>query len=473
MKRLHSLQRTSEPSTSRPFFPKTLFSRDSVPFFQADRSGFIQRQTETSSQPEEKEEENAVQGKPQETSIQRMCAECEQEQREKPVMQTKLSVGEAGDQYEQEADRVAEQVVDHLQTAKAPSIQTKFEHALPTITPLVMRQGEGTAAASPHVEQGIRRTRGSGDAMAPAIRRSMEQAFGADFSGVRIHADGEADALNRSLKARAFTSGREVYFKSGEYHPESQSGQQILAHELTHVIQQSGATGTHAVDSQGRYRLLQSTPDQAETEQGAQQRICGPDITDSLVTMLGTVEPWFRPLSGFQKARSCMALGPLAFLAGVNPAMGWDTRQLFLPNTSWLDSYFLSHSCGSPRDAGCAADPTRHLCETYGSCGNSVVVGGKCMLAGTANYALYGKMCRLCHDYTGRWNRWDMRATIGAWKAIDGDDSTPPKEVASAAYDRTFPAVPAAAENRVSCSGRCGQTHSGAFDFIWEPYRPR
>ena len=203
------------------------------------------------------------------------------------------------------------------------------------------------------------------------------------------------------------------------------------------------------------------------------ERICGPDITSSLTTMLGTVEPWFRGLTGFQQDRSCMALGPAGFLVGVNPGMAWDTRELFLPNTSWLDSYFLSSSCGSPRDPGCPSDPTRLLCETVGSCGNSVVVDGKCMLAGTANYALFGKMCRLCHDYTGRWNRWDMRAIIGVWKTVDWDDSTPPKEVASAAYDGTFPAVPAAAENRSSCAGRCGRTHGGAFDFIWEPYKPR
>ena len=95
------------------------------------------------------------------------------------------------------------------------------------------------------------------------------------------------------------------------------------------------------------------------------------------------------------------------------------------------------------------------------------------MLAGTANYALFGKMCRLCHDYNGSWNRWDMRAIIGAWKTVHLDDSTPPKEMASAAYDGTFPSVPAAAENRGICTGRCGQTRGGAFDFYWEPYKPR
>jgi outer membrane protein OmpA-like peptidoglycan-associated protein len=201
--------------------------------------------------------------------------------------------------------------------------------------------------------------------------------------------------------------------------------------------------------------------------------ICGPDITSALTKLLGTVDTWFWGLTSFQRTRSCEALGPGAPLVGVDPLSAWDTWDLFLPNTSWLDFYFRDWSCGSPRDPGCAADPTRHLCEKVGTCGNSVVVDGKCMLAGTANYALFGKICRLCHDYDGSWNRSKTRSTIGSYKSVL-DDPTPPTEIASAAYDGTFPTVPAAAENRGICTGRCGQTHSiPPFDFIWEPYKPR
>jgi hypothetical protein len=68
----------------------------------------------------------------------------------------------------------------------------------------------------------------------------MEGSFGADFSGVRIHADQRADSLNRSLNARAFTTGNDIFFKQGEYKPDSGGGQKLLAHELTHVVQQNG-----------------------------------------------------------------------------------------------------------------------------------------------------------------------------------------------------------------------------------------
>jgi hypothetical protein len=68
----------------------------------------------------------------------------------------------------------------------------------------------------------------------------MEPAMGADFSGVRVHTGGQADALNHHLSARAFTTGQDIFFKQGEYSPGSSGGRELLAHELTHVVQQNG-----------------------------------------------------------------------------------------------------------------------------------------------------------------------------------------------------------------------------------------
>ena len=64
--------------------------------------------------------------------------------------------------------------------------------------------------------------------------------MGADFSGVRVHTGGQADTLNRNLSARAFTTGQDIFFKQGEYSPGSSGGRELLAHELTHVVQQNG-----------------------------------------------------------------------------------------------------------------------------------------------------------------------------------------------------------------------------------------
>ena len=66
--------------------------------------------------------------------------------------------------------------------------------------------------------------------------------MGADFSGVRVHTDTQSDQLNRSIQAKAFTTGQDVFFRSGEYNPGSKGGQELIAHELTHVVQQNGST---------------------------------------------------------------------------------------------------------------------------------------------------------------------------------------------------------------------------------------
>lgn len=398
----------------------------------------------------------------------------------------KLAISTPGDAYEQEADRVAEQVM------RMPEPQLERTCSCGGECPNCRNAGgehEQARAKQMQVDRAVElpvvheALRSAGQSMDSDTQSFFERRFGHDFSQVRVHTDARAIESARAVNAQAYTVGSHVVFGEGQYAPETRQGRQLLAHELTHVIQQQSAAHVVHQGAATVRQVLQRQPDsevlgaadgaQAGADQGAQQRICGPDITTSLTTMLGTVEPWFRGLTGFQQSRSCLALGPAAPLVGVNPIMAWDTRELFLPNTDWLDAYFRRGSCGSPRDSGCDTDPTRNLCETAGTCGNSVVVDGKCMLAGTANYALFGKMCRLCHDYTGRWNRWDMRAIIGAYKTVALDDSTPPKEVASAAYDGTFPTVSAAAENRGTCPDRCGQTHGGAFDFIWEPYRTR
>ena len=103
------------------------------------------------------------------------------------------------------------------------------------------RSGDGEASVGPEIEQSIQGARGSGQQLDSVARTRMEGAFGADFGGVRVHADGQADTLNRALSARAFTTGQDIFFKQGEYSPGSSSGRELLAHELTHVVQQNGS----------------------------------------------------------------------------------------------------------------------------------------------------------------------------------------------------------------------------------------
>ena len=86
----------------------------------------------------------------------------------------------------------------------------------------------------------IEGARSGGKPLPEALRASMEGAFGADFSGVRVHSDGRSDDLNSRLTSRAFTTGQDIFLKGAEYRPDSHEGKELLAHELTHVIQQKG-----------------------------------------------------------------------------------------------------------------------------------------------------------------------------------------------------------------------------------------
>ncbi len=114
----------------------------------------------------------------------------------------------------------------------------------------------------------IHRARSGGQALDGAVQVQMSQALGHDFSGVRIHTDGEAHALNEQLNARAFTTGADIFFRSGAYSPQSSAGQQLLAHELTHVVQQASG----AVDGGGAGMRVNAPGDRFEQEADAVAR---------------------------------------------------------------------------------------------------------------------------------------------------------------------------------------------------------
>ena len=156
-------------------------------------------------------------------------------------LQRKLTVGQPGNKYEQEADTVAAKVVEQINSPTSQqSVQGKVE---PVVEPTVMRDGGvGGGAVDASVEQSIQQAKGGEQGLSEDVREPMEQAFGDDFSGVRVHNNSNADQLNCSLNARAFTTGPDIFFKQGEYNPGSRDGQELLAHELTHVVQQTTAS---------------------------------------------------------------------------------------------------------------------------------------------------------------------------------------------------------------------------------------
>jgi hypothetical protein len=229
-----------------------------------------------------------------------------------PPLQPKLTIGAPNDPYEQEADRVAAQVVQRLYARPEPpppqlSLQRQ---SIPTeddelqlksilqrspieeevlqlkpilqrdpmeddelqlkpalqrapmeeelqLKPILQRQSRPEIAplyrqpisfkttepstASIDLESTINRTRGQGQSLELSLQERMGSAMGADFSGVTVHTDTQSDQLNRSIQAKAFTTGQDIFFRQSAYQPGSRDGQELIAHELTHVVQQSGS----------------------------------------------------------------------------------------------------------------------------------------------------------------------------------------------------------------------------------------
>jgi len=177
------------------------------------------------------------------------------------ALQAKLKIGQPGDKYEQEADRVADTVMTmpHPRLQRQPeneeeeeTVQTK--PLADQITPLVQRQEEppeeeepvqakfkdGESPAVTHsLESRINSLKGGGQPLDPATRSFFEPRFGRDFSQVRVHSDSADADVAKSINAKAFTVGNHVTMGAGEYQSKSQSGQRLLGHELTHIIQQN------------------------------------------------------------------------------------------------------------------------------------------------------------------------------------------------------------------------------------------
>jgi hypothetical protein len=105
----------------------------------------------------------------------------------------------------------------------------------------VHRSGSGAAALDETVSRAIHEKRGGGQPLDAGAQRDLGGSMGHDFSDVHVHTDGESDRLNHAVRAEAFTTGKDIFFREGKYDPGSNQGRKLLAHELTHVVQQRDA----------------------------------------------------------------------------------------------------------------------------------------------------------------------------------------------------------------------------------------
>jgi hypothetical protein len=234
------------------------------------------------------------------------------------VLQPKLTVSQPGDHYEQEADRVADQIVQMGEPGPAPPAGVAKQTSRTIQTESASPDRSDIAS---EVESSIESLDGHGEPLSDHARAFFEPRFGCDFSGVRIHTDAKADEAARSVNARAFTVGHNVVFRRGDFAPDSSDGRWLLAHELTHVVQQNAAS----TDSG---RGLSTKPAQVQRRVGSEnvlQRVCAPAMAPAVAVDVGG--------GGFnwEAAENCLiAQYPRAGLVGSNK----DWKFLNAPRTT-------------------------------------------------------------------------------------------------------------------------------------------
>jgi len=167
-----------------------------------------------------------------------------------PTIRTKLAISQPGDIHEREAEHAAKQVMGMAQPGEPAAEVTSQTHptheemrteALSDTRDERQPRMRGLASGGvSEVAADLTRRLGAGAPLDPASRRYFEPRFAHDFGSVRVHNGPHAASAAASIQAHAFTVGRDVVFAAGAYAPSSDSGRRLLAHELAHVVQQSG-----------------------------------------------------------------------------------------------------------------------------------------------------------------------------------------------------------------------------------------
>lgn len=189
------------------------------------------------STPPPQRDPHALQMSPAEMQELRMTGDEEEKITMSPLEHTVMMVAAGGDDDEPPVRMKA------LTTAFRKAEEE--EHA-----PQLKPAADGKSYASPDVSAGLAASSGGGSALPAPVNAEMSSKIGADFSNVRIHTDNKAVAMSHSLGAQAFTYGRDIYFNQGKYNPSSPSGKHLLAHELTHTVQQGAAVQTKPLVSE-------------------------------------------------------------------------------------------------------------------------------------------------------------------------------------------------------------------------------
>lgn len=206
-----------------------------------------------------KDEDENIQRKPQSDKATPILPQHSTNGRQHSFLQFKLSIGAPNDQFEREADLIADKVVqrknEQIQHAAPSFIQKKCKQCEDDGEDVQRKHNESNHLVSlqratdtdPISHQAdsitplLQQSKGGGQPLHESTKTFMEQSIGADFSGVRIHDGSSAQKMTQTLQAQAFTNESDIYFNSGKYNTTSTEGMHLLAHELTHTVQQQSA----------------------------------------------------------------------------------------------------------------------------------------------------------------------------------------------------------------------------------------
>ncbi|MBX2926819.1 MAG: DUF4157 domain-containing protein [Saprospiraceae bacterium] len=239
------VQREAASEEEEPVQMQTEEEEEPVQMKTEEEEEPVQMQTEEEEEPmqmkTEEEEPLQMQAEEEEEPVQMQAEEEEEpvqmqaEEEEEPLQ---MQAEEEEEPVQMQAEEEEEPVQMQAEEEEEPvQMQAEEEEE-----PVQMKVEPGAKTVSSRLGNRIHEKAGRGRPLPGKARSEMETAFGVDFGGVGIHTDTEAIQMNKTLGAQAFTHGRDVYFNSGKFRPESSQGKRLLAHELTHVVQQGGGS---------------------------------------------------------------------------------------------------------------------------------------------------------------------------------------------------------------------------------------
>jgi hypothetical protein len=404
------------------------------------------------------------------------------------LLQRKCACGPAG--IAEECDGCSKQNLSLQRSTRNSEPETRNSGGVPPIVSEVLRS--------------------AGQPLDAKTRAFFEPRFGHNFSMVRVHADTAAAQSAQSMNARAYTVDQHTVFAAGQYAPHTAEGKRLLAHELTHTIQQKGKgvgvakslmegpaddesereanavansvmSTEHAALSFSVKRsepaLLQRQQEEedqlTEQEELARQAklaedesdqeeepICGPNVTVPVIVATNKVKNAFKQWNWFKQGVACKGL--------INPLIAygaWDITELHIQD--WIYSNY------GPNCATADASPACHA---------SVQIVNDCHYAGSVNYVIFGTMCKLCFDhYQTKMKDPDqfiytkelMLELINLYKGGDEPSANfeESKAWASAGYDG-WPSGGSTPEgDRKNCRAICEKPYTGpAFTVTWYPF---